>query len=282
MSHPRLRLASVAYVNAEPLTRGFERGPLRDRFDVRRVPPAAIPGLLRSGEADIGLIPSIESQRVEGLEILPRLCIASRRRARSVYLASRGPLEAIRSVALDRNSRTSAALARIVLAHKGIVGVAWGERAPSLPEMLSDHDAALLIGDAALAADTRGLLVTDLATEWHRMTGLPFVFAVWAARVDTPLRDGVRPFLESLRAGLDDVPLIAREAGARIGIEPAEIETYLRDNIHYDLGAVELRALHLFHRQARELGLLDDLRPLRFVEGEQRDATPPARREEGR
>jgi chorismate dehydratase len=271
MSYQRLRLASVAYVNAEPLTRGFEKGPFRDPFEVRRVPPAAIPALLRSGEADIGLIPSIEYQRMEGLEILPHLCIGSKRRARSVYLASRTPLESIRSVALDRNSRTSAALARIVLAHRGIREVAWGECAPSLEEMLQDHDAALLIGDAALQADTRGLLVTDLAAAWHAMTGLPFVFAVWAVRAGTPLPEGLRPFLESRRIGLAAIPQIAREAAARLRLEAGVIEEYLRVNIHYHLGTEETRALHLFYRQAVELGLLAGLRPVRMFDAVERE-----------
>src|SRR5882672_6639036 len=106
---PGLRIVSVPFVNARPLTWGFLQGPYRGIFDVREAPPSRIPDLLRDGRADVGLIPSIEYLGVPGLELLPQIGIASKRVVRSVYVASRVPLEEVRSVALDSNSRTSAA-----------------------------------------------------------------------------------------------------------------------------------------------------------------------------
>jgi chorismate dehydratase len=261
-----LHLASVPYVNAEPLTWGFRRGPYREAFRVSEVPPSRIPGLLRAREVDVGLIPSIEYQRLDGVELLPYLCVASKRRVRSVVLVSRGPFEEIRSVALDPASRSSAALLLILMAHRGRRDVAYAEQAPPLKEMLRGHDAAMLIGDAALTADTSGLVVTDLAAEWHAMTGLPFVFALWAVRRGVALPDGPRPFLESRRMGVASIPAIAAAAGARLCLPARTIEEYLRVNIHYHLGTEESRALELFFRQAHELGLIPGRRPLAFHE----------------
>ncbi len=99
----RMRLASVPFVNAEPLTWGFTQGPYRGLFDVTSVIPSRIPDLLREGRIDIGLIPSIEHQRLDDVELLPFLGIASKRRARSVYLASRIPLRQVRRIALDES-----------------------------------------------------------------------------------------------------------------------------------------------------------------------------------
>jgi chorismate dehydratase len=277
-----VRIASVPFVNARPLTWGFLQGPYRGIFRVRHVSPCRIPDLLRSGEADVGLIPSIEYLGLPGVEFLPQLCIASKRRVRSVYLASRVPLERIRSVALDLNSRTSVALLKIILWHKGVRDAAFRERAPSLREMLRDHDAALLIGDAALTAETTGLLVHDLAAEWFALTGLPFVFALWAARPGVVLPDGVRPFLESRRIGMANIKEIALRAGEDLAISPESIESYLKTNIHFYLGSEERRGLGLFFRQAQQLGLTPGWRPIRFREPLDWERVPapaaPARR----
>lgn len=263
---PGLKVASVHFVNADPLTWGFVRGPFREVFEVVPVAPSCIPDLLRTGGADVGLIPSIEYQRLDNVVLLPHLCIASKRRARSVFLASRVPLGSIRRVALDSGSRTSAALLRIVLAHRGLRDVVFTEQAPSLSDMLRDNEAALLIGDNALAAETAGLEVLDLAAAWHEITGLPFVFALWAVRQGAVLPDGVRPFLESRRIGIAAIPTIAREAAARLRLDPSSVEEYLRVNIHYHLGSEEALGLDLFYRQAYEAGLVAEHRPPQYAD----------------
>jgi chorismate dehydratase len=260
----QMRIASVPFVNAQPLTWGFLRGPYRGIFQVQHVPPSRLPDLLREGRVDVGLIPSIEYLDLPGVEFLPQICIASKRRVRSVYLASKVPLEEIRSVALDSNSRTSAALLKIILRNRGAVEVSYVEEDPALPEMLRGRDAALLIGDAALTADTTGLIVTDLASEWFALTGLPFVFALWAVRPGTVVPDGVRPFLESRRLGMASIPAIAHTTSARLKIPSESIESYLKTNIHYYLGSEEQRGLELFFRLAQELGIGKGRRAVRF------------------
>ncbi len=277
-----VRIVSVPFVNAQPLTWGFLRGPYQGLFKVSLAAPSGISDLLRSGKADVGLIPSIEYLGLPGVEFLPQICIASKRRVRSVILASRVPLEEIRSVALDSNSRTSAVLLRIILVHKRLRDVTYAAQAPSLPEMLRGHDAALLIGDAALAADTAGLRVYDLAAEWFALTGLPFVFALWAVRSGVVVPDGVRPFIESRRIGFAGIPEIAVLAGQRLRLAPETIESYLRTNIHFYLGTEEQRGLELFFRQAQELGLAPGRRAIRFRDPYQWERLPspsvPARR----
>ena len=261
-----LRLASVPYVNAEPLTWGFVQGPYREICSIVHAAPSRISHLLMEGDADVGLIPSIEYQRLEGVQLLPYVCIASKRRARSVLLVSRMPLDAVGSVALDPASRTSAALLKVIMAHRGRRDVIYKEQTPPLKEMLREHDAAMLIGDAALTADTADLLVLDLAAEWHAITGLPFVFALWAVRRGVSIPDGLRPFLESRQMGVANIPAIAGAAAARLRLPAETIEEYLRVNIHYHLGSEEARGLDLFFRQAHELGLIPGRRPIQFHE----------------
>src|SRR5262249_41657421 len=129
-----VRIASVPFVNAQPLTWGFLKGPYRGLFHVQHVPPSRLPGLLAAGQVDIGLIPSIEYLGLPGVELLPQLCIASKRRVRSVYLASKVPLERIESVAVDCNSRTSVALLRIILSHRGMKSARYVAQEPALKE----------------------------------------------------------------------------------------------------------------------------------------------------
>ncbi len=264
MSVPRI--ASVDYLNARPLTRGFTHGPYVGLYPLTQTSPALCADLLLSGEASIGLIPSIEFQRIPGVRILPQACIASRTRARSVLLVSKVAAPEIRRVAVDSSSRTSAALLRILLDRRARSRVEYLQVAPDLRAMLEESDAALIIGDAALKADTEGYRVYDLASEWFEMTGLPFVFAFWAVRPDVVLVDGFRPFIASRKIGLESIDEIAAEESRNLGLPEALLSEYLRVNIAYNLGTEEIRSLWLFYRLAREGGIIPTLREVSFYE----------------
>jgi chorismate dehydratase len=256
-----MRIATVPYVNAAPLVWGFERGGEAASSEVIAEPPARIPGMLLAGRVDAGLVPVIEAPRLAGAARLLPLGVASRTRARSVFLASKRPLEEIRTVALDRSSRSSVALLRVLLAQRKVAGVSFSEQAPDLPTMLERADAALIIGDPALRSDVRGLRQYDLAEEWIAMTGLPFVFAAWAVRKDAPLPEGDAPFRRSLDEGKARIDAIARETAPGLGLSEASVADYLRTNIQYELGPEELRGLDLFLRHARDLGLIESTLP---------------------
>ena len=265
---PMPRIATVDFLNARPLVRGFTHGDQRGVFELLRGTPARCAEWLRSGQAEVALIPSIEYLRIPSLSVLPGMAIASRKQARSVLLVSRVAAPDIRSVALDSSSRTSAALLRILLERRSRHRVSYREMEPALGPMLEHCDAALLIGDAALKAETSSLKVYDLAAEWHAMTGLPFVFAFWAVRpgADLPLAAG--PFLQSRREGLARLDTIAAEAAVELGLPASELGDYLRSNIHYDLGPEEIRGLWLFYRFARESSLVAAAREVVLYGGE--------------
>jgi chorismate dehydratase len=261
-----LRIASVAFLNARPLVQGFRRGAETDRYLVAEFTPSSCADRLASCMADVALIPSIEYLRTPGLRVLPGMAIASRRQARSVLLISRRAAPEIRRVALDTSSRTSAALARIWLDRRARGRVEYTGAAPRFPAMLEGCDAALLIGDAALKADLRDFRVYDLASEWFEMTGLPFVFAFWAVRPGVRLPEGIHPFVASRKLGLESLASIAREASAALALPERVLESYLRENIHYDLGAEEIRSLWLFYRLARDAGIVSTAREVAFYD----------------
>jgi predicted solute-binding protein len=160
----------------------------------------------------------------------------------------------IRTLATDSSSRTSVALSRIVLARSyGVAPQLYSER-PHLGSMLEHCDAALIIGDAALVLDPAELPfhVLDLGTEWTRMTGLPMVFAVWAARAELPPQDPA-PFIASLRFGIEHIDDIARQEHAKLGISEALAREYLTRNIIFELGEREYAGLEAFLQYASAL-----------------------------
>ena len=262
---PKLRVGIVNFLNSKPLAWGFLKGHHADLFAPTYHPPAMVARLLGQGALDIGLIPSVEVQRIPGLKILPDLCVASTHEVKSVILVSRGPLEQVRRVALDQNSRTSVALLRILLQERGIHPEYLHER-PDPERMLSEADAALLIGDPALKVERERYQVIDLAAEWNALTGLPFVFAVWAVRAGVDLPDLSFYFKSSLRYGLSSVDTLSREAAAELGLDSADVRSYLTENLHYFLRQEELAGLEEFYRRAHAHGLILEPRPLEFLE----------------
>ena len=169
---PKLRVGIVNFLNSKPLAWGFLKGHHADLFAPTYHPPAMVAKLLGQGALDIGLIPSVEVQRIPGLKVLPDLCVASRHEVRSVLLVSRGPIEEVKKVALDQNSRTSVALVRILLQERWGIHPEYVHERPDPERMLSEADAALVIGDPALKVEREKYRVWDLAAEWNALTGL--------------------------------------------------------------------------------------------------------------
>lgn len=261
---PKLRVGIVNYLNSKPLAWGFLKSHHGDLFAPSFHSPARVARMLEQGSLDVGLIPSVEYQRIPGLRVIRDLCVASSREVRSVLLVSTRPIEEIRRVALDHNSRTSVALLRILLRERWGVDPEAVEQRPDVERMLDEADAALVIGDAALKVDRDRYRVTDLAAEWQTLTGHPFVFAVWAVRPDVEFPDLPFYFKSSLRYGMSSMDILVREAAAELSLDPAEVRSYLSENLHYLLRWPEICGLSEFFRRAHALGLIPEPRDLEF------------------
>ena len=208
---------------------------------------------------------------IPDLVIVPDVAIAAKNKVRSILLVSKVPIDKIRSVATDDSSRTSAALVEIYL--KKFVGTDPGftRQKPSLKEMLQWHDAALLIGDPALQARTDGYIVYDLAEEWKRWTGRPFVFAFWAVRKAALQGRAAEPniaqvFQQSRDNGLQHIPEIAADWAPRLGLSPALIAEYLTENVDYTLDAENREGLQLFYKYGLECGVFPRIPELAFLQ----------------
>ena len=224
------------------------------------------------GSADIGIIPAAAYASIPGLVILPDVAIAARRAVRSILLVSKVGLEQVRTVALDTSSLTSVALTKVIFSKWLGGGRVFTPMPPQLDLMLAEHDAALVIGDPALQVDRTRYLTFDLAEEWIRFTGKPFVFAFWAVRsaalADAATLDLPSIFRQSRDNGLkpDNVDAIARLWGPRLRMTESDVKEYLTENIEYFLDSETLDGLLLFYRYAFECGALPSAPPLRFHE----------------
>jgi chorismate dehydratase len=254
-----LRFSVVDFLNARPLIWGLLENP-PPGVHVSRDLPSACADKLASGEADVGLIPSIEYQRIPGLRVVGGLGIAAASEVRSVLLVSRVSREKIRSVGLDPASRTSAALTRVLLKRRYGIEPDYREGASR-----TDTDASLVIGDPALKARLNGHVVLDLAAEWRAFSRHPFVFAFWAIAPRVAEREATEVVRASYDAGQRDFPRLVAKEAAQSGLSEAVVEDYLRHSLHYELDAGDLAGLELFYQMAAEENLIPAVRPLEFA-----------------
>ena len=269
----RLRIAAISYLNTAPLMWDFEHGDAGSDFDISYTLPSRCAADLQTGSADIGIIPAAAYAVIPNLVVLPGVAIASRQAVGSILLVSKVPLEKIQSIALDTSSMTSVALTKVLFATWWGGGRTFTPMNPDLEPMLKQHDAGLVIGDPALQIDRSRYLTYDLAEEWIRHTGKPFVFAFWAVRQAalkeiSPALDLASIFQASRDHGLEPTSLahIASQWAPRLGLSEADVYAYLTENIHYQLDPECLEGLQLFYRYAAEVGALPESPDLRFLE----------------
>ena len=280
-----VRISIVEYLNTAPLVRGFTHGPLRGKYELSFTVPSQCAEALRSGVVDVAIIPAIEYQRIPDLVILPNLSIASKKSVRSLLLVSKKPIQEVSRIALDRSSRSTQALTRILCEKFWRIKPEFFEAAPDLPLMLQQADTALLIGDPALRLaiacspeahrDAFGDIVStaslvglnghgpvyiyDIVEKWRAMTSLPAVLAVWAARHSAVTLELVQDFQDSLAFGLEHVDAIASEAAAEMRLPVGDLRRYLVENIDYHLDEENLRGLTRYYEFAAKMGLIPDV-----------------------
>jgi chorismate dehydratase len=289
----KLRISVVQYLNTTPLVRGFTHGPLRGKYDLSFTVPSQCAEALRVGAADVAIIPAIEYQRIPGLAILPSLAIASKERVRSLLLLSKVPIRQTRRIALDRSSRSTQALTKILAARRWQIAPEFFEADPEPAGMLANSDVALIIGDAALRiAIAAGMHVTpgpdgewlstgatagisglgalhiyDVVKEWWHLTEKPAVLAVWAARNEIVTPELAEDFLASRDFGVRHLPEICAEAAQQMHLSERELRLYLEKNIDYTLDDENLQGLLSFFHHSQALNLIGPLNPIAIAAG---------------
>jgi len=262
-----IRIGAVSYLNTKPLIATLGRH-LDSGSELRLDLPSRLATQLASGELDFGLIPAIEFFR--GPELLPdtnpnpdpyrivsNACIACRGIVRSVRLFFRVPPNQVRSIAIDEGSRTSVALALILLHQR------FGVRPTLVPLPIeadpnsATSDAVLVIGDRAMRPERYDSFTEnwDLGLEWYRETGLPFVFAMWVGR-QSKSGPALAEQLEQARdEGVHMIERLSQQHAPKYALSIAECIEYLSVNLRFTMHEDEIQGLMTFYRMAAELNL---------------------------
>ncbi|QDU88702.1 Chorismate dehydratase [Pirellulimonas nuda] len=249
-----MRVGAVRYLNSKPLIHGLAGA---DGVDLLLDLPSRLADRLARRELDGALIPTIELLADPELMLVSDACVASRGPVRSVKTLFRRPPREVQKVALDEGSRTSAALLRVLLYNRfGIRPECISLPIGSGPESVR-ADAVLLIGDRAMGADPGQYAeVWDMGAEWRAWTGLPFVFACWAAWSGAT-REALAGVLGRARdAGVASLAQIAEAEAPPLGLLVGDALEYLTHSLHFRIEEEELAAMGRFAAYAAELGLI--------------------------
>ena len=251
-----IRLGRIGYVNMAPVFYRLD-------YDIEEIVgvPTELNRMLLDGELDVAPISSIAYARnAEQLRLLPRLCVSSEGAVDSIQLVTKAPLARVRSVAVTPESATSVVLTKVLLPQAEHVPL--GEAA----------EAKLLIGDDALkSAFEDPTPHYDLGKLWLERTGLPMVFAVWAA--PDHLADDLvlleHALVSSVKLARSEPERLAHEASARYGYPPGFLARYF-EKLRYSFGPRERAGFYTFLEMARDVGELEHVPELRFARSEVR------------
>ena len=260
----RPRVGHIQFLNCLPLYWGLIRsGALLD-VELAKDTPDRLSDALVNGDLDIGPVSLVEYlKHADDLVVLPDLAVGSDGPVLSVNLVAKAPIHDLHHIALGSTSRTSVLLAQLLLEDRYGLTPTYATMPPDLTAMLLEADGAVLIGDAALRAThdskAKGLITTDLGAEWRDWTGLPMVFAVWAARRDFAerhpglVKEVHQAFTRSLDLSLENVAEVAAQAARWEALDAATLTHYFT-TLDFRLGERQLAGLREFARRAAPRG----------------------------
>ncbi len=271
------RISASSYSNTAPLVWSFLYGQNHGKVEIiLDNAPARSAELLAQDRVNAALVPVIAYQIIEGVRLIPDVCVGAKSKVRSVCLVTKGAdLKDVRSVSLDVSSKTSVVLTKIIFKEFFGFEPEWRDSKPDIGEMLALSDCALIIGDPALRIEDYGLRIADsnpkskiqnlksfdLAELWHQHTGLGFVFAMWMT-----LRENCEiDFAAARDEGLAHADDIAANYAAEIGLSRDEMKRYLTENISYSTDQSMQLGMELYFELASKHKLITENQPLIFV-----------------
>lgn len=241
MLNRKIKVGAVSYLNTKPLVYAFEKGAMVDEMDLVFEYPSKVAQMLIKDEIDLGLVPVAVIPQVPNAQIVSSFCIGATNPVASVCLFSKVPIEDIKSIILDYQSRTSVALLKILLKDFWKISPEFIVSEKEFENEINGTTAALIIGDRALVQLNNFPFVYDLAEAWQKMTNLPFVFAAWVANKTLP-ESFISDFNLSIKDSLTQVDTIIES----IGFPDYDLNIYFKENIDYILDDQKRAGLNLF------------------------------------
>jgi chorismate dehydratase len=255
-----LRLSAVSFFNTAPLVYGLNRDP---NVSLRFAVPSALLDDLMTDQADVALLPVIDYQRANNLRLIRATGIGCDGATLTVRLFSRTPIEQTRTLAVDTDSHTSVALARVILKHRfGLTP----EVVPLPHARDVQGETRLLIGDKVVTHEPHDMPhQLDLGQAWKDLTGLPFVFACWTARDGVDVGDLPARLVHALDQGFAHLDDLIRDHAIPRGWPADVARRYLTQHLVFTLADRQFAAIERFHAMAHEIGVIASRRPLAFA-----------------
>jgi len=238
-----LRISAVSYINAKPFVYGIEKsGFLKNYFLTLDIPSVCAEKLLK-GKADIGLAPVAVIPKMEKYYILPDFCIGANGAVSSVMLYSDVPLNEIKTIYLDYQSRTSVTLVQILAKYFWKINPAFAGSKLGYEKKIKSTTAGVIIGDRNFSLRKKFNYVFDLSEQWKNYTGLPFVFACWISNKKLGRQESAA-FLNALKFGTENISAVLKML--KRDYNKNAINSYLNNNINYHFDEPKRTAMKLF------------------------------------
>lgn len=239
-----IRISVVSYLNSKPFLYGLENYELQSNIQLSIDTPAVCAQKLIGNKVDIGLVPVAVIPQLKEHYIVGNYCIGAIGKVGSVMLYSDVPLNEIKTVLLDYQSRTSVVLVKILAKHLWKINPAWENATENFETKITGVTAAVIIGDRTFSIENKYAYTYDLSEEWEKLTSLSFVFACWVSNKKLP-DIFLKEFNAALKYGIDNRPVLITELTKKSSY-PTDIDNYLNQKIKYDLDDDKKKAMHLF------------------------------------
>jgi chorismate dehydratase len=239
--HKTVRVGAVSYLNTKPLLHGWKHGFEIPNAQLIEAFPARVADMLLNDEIDVGLVPVAIIPRLQEAHIITDYCIGANGPVASVCLFSEVPIHKVERVLLDYQSRTSIALAQVLMKHYWKISSALEPAKEDFRDHINGTTAAVVIGDRAFEQRLQSTYIYDLAEAWKAFTGLPFVFAAWVANKQLPV-EFIDRFNEANGIGLENIEAVVAENP----YTKFDLHIYFTENISYRLTDEKRKGLQLF------------------------------------
>lgn len=240
-----IKISIVNYTNTLPFKWALKRSNLNGKIDLQEDIPSICAQKLKFKQVDLALVPVALLAELETYFIETDFCIGANGKVDSVKLYSHVPLSEIKSVMLDYQSKSSIALTKVLFSFFWKLSVNYLDARPGFETEIKTTTAAVVIGDRTFSLNGKFNYEYDLAEEWKKFTGLPFVFAVWVSAEKLP-EEFITEFNSVLKFGINNVVKAVEEDFMLKNLSKSKTIEYLTKRIDYALDANKIKAMHLF------------------------------------
>lgn len=247
----KIKISAVSYLNSKPFIHGLKQSEIMQKIDLQLDIPSVCAQKLLENKVDVGLIPVAVIPSLKESFIISDYCIGANGKVASVCLYSQVPLNEIKTILLDYQSRTSVTLVKVLAKEHWKIQPDWKNAETDFEDKIEGNTAAVIIGDRTFGIGEKYPYRYDLAEEWQKLTGLPFVFACWVANKPLP-PEFIEKFNSALKNGMDAIDQVSNEMSAS-GTYSTDVAHYLKNNISYSFDQPKKQGLELFLKHLKSL-----------------------------